>query len=506
MATKPTRANIDVINGQAGRIHNYLWQNASPHFRDQVPRYESTESLPRIGESLAQNPGLWNEWLSGLVDKIGLTLVRSATFYNQFQELRKGNLDYGQHIEEIFVQEAELRDFDPNKAHARELRRTPARVQSVFHTVNFSGQYAVTTSHEGVRGAFTSEGGVMDLLNRIITSLSNAAITDDRDLFLYTMTRQILDGAVRVETVDWDETDFNSSAKNLARASRSLGHRLTNPRRDFNTSGVLTTSSVDDLYLIIDADTRAVLDVDMLASAFNVSSTEMVGRIIVIDEWDSIKFDRFEQLRENTDSMVEYTPQEMSWLASGAMKMLIVDRNWFQMYDRLFSMNSTFVGSGEYTNHFLNVKRVYAVSPFANAVAFVSNPFTEAVPETLDVVVSQKQVNELGYTALAIDLVSPVVADFDAGVEDNVLNNVAVMPNGSLIAPEGADAILRATVGGVTYELTITPDTVEAGATLTLPQVGAEPEEPGDGDGGDGDGDGGAGGDGDGDGGEETTP
>src|SRR5699024_11323801 len=76
MATKPTRANIDVINGQAGRIHNYLWQNASPHFRDQVPRYESTESLPRIGESLAQNPGLWNEWLSGLLDKIGLTLVR----------------------------------------------------------------------------------------------------------------------------------------------------------------------------------------------------------------------------------------------------------------------------------------------------------------------------------------------------------------------------------------------------------------------------------------------
>src|SRR5699024_3096364 len=156
----------------------------------------------------------------------------------------------------------------------------------------------------------------------------------------------------------------------------------------------------------------------------------------------------------------------------------IVDRNWFQMYDRLFSMNSTFVGSGEYTNHFLNVKRVYAVSPFANAVAFVSNPFTEAVPDELEVVVSQKQVNELGYTALAIDLVSPVVADFDAGVEDNVLNNVAVMPNGSLIAPEGATAILRATVGGVDYELTVTPGDVEAGAALTLPQVGAEPEEP----------------------------
>src|SRR5699024_12692343 len=107
-------------------------------------------------------------------------------------------------------------------------------------------------------------------------------------------------------------------------------------------------------------------------------------------------------------------------------------------------------------------------------------PCAEAVPDELEVVVSQKQVSELGYTALAIDLVSPVVADFDAGVEDNVLNNVAVMPNGSLIAPEGATAILRATVGGVDYELTVTPGDAEAGAALNLPKVGAEeePEEP----------------------------
>ena len=48
----------------------------------------------------------------------------------------KGLLEYGETVEEIFVQIANVRVFDYDKAEKRELKRTMPDIRSALHTMS----------------------------------------------------------------------------------------------------------------------------------------------------------------------------------------------------------------------------------------------------------------------------------------------------------------------------------------------------------------------------------
>lgn len=480
-ATKPDHVSTNILNGRFDKVHNYIWQNASPQFRDQVPEYSSKGSLPRIGESLATNFGLWNEWLSGLMNEIGLKIIKSATFYNYFSELQKGEVVFGDIVEEIFVEEAELRDFDVNKGQARELARNPAKVRTAFHLTNFEGQYAISTEWSHVRRAFTSEQGVTDLIDRIIASLSNTFESDDRDLYLYTLERRFLEGGIRQEEVDWDSENLPQSARNLTKRIRSTARKFANMRRDYNTAGVLTTARPEDLYIILDAETEAELDVELLATAFNMDRATIAGRVIVIDDWNSVKEERFQALREATDSMVEFSDSENEYLEAGNIKAVVFDGGLFQVYLKQLNMSQAPVHNTMSINHFLNIFKVYGISPFHNAVAFVENLW-DGVPDSVDFTVSEKSVND-NFVTISLDTEANVSYAFSTEVQANIDNGVAVLPQGGVVAPGGSTAVLEVTLNpGADDESTLDSQSVEVDDLEVGSTVNLGGEDDGDGD------------------------
>ena len=86
----------------------------------------------------------------------------------------------------------------------------------------------------------------------------------------------------------------------------------------------------------------AEVDVEVLAKAFNMGKTQFEAQVIVVDDFGGM---------ENT-------------LA------LLVDKEWFMIYDTLRTVESIRNPKGLFTNYFLHVWQLQAVSKFRNAIAF----------------------------------------------------------------------------------------------------------------------------------------
>ena len=65
--------------------------------------------------------------------------------------MKKGYLDYGETVEEVFVGMAKAREFNVEKAEAREFKRTLPDVKAAFHTLNYKAQYPITIQYEDLK-------------------------------------------------------------------------------------------------------------------------------------------------------------------------------------------------------------------------------------------------------------------------------------------------------------------------------------------------------------------
>jgi hypothetical protein len=69
--------------------------------------------------------------------------------------------------------------------------------------------------------------------------------------------------------------------------------------------------------------------------------------------------------------------------SSSGLEAVLIDKDWFMVYDNELSMETIRNPKGKYWNYFYHVWQTLSVSRFANAVAFVSG----AVPKVTQVIV-----------------------------------------------------------------------------------------------------------------------
>ncbi len=101
-------------------ILNTIRQNASMEYQNLVPEVTKASDIPKVGEVLYGYPALANQFLSTLVNRIASVRVKSATFNDDYVELKKGYLEFGETVEEVFVSIAKAREFSAEKAESRE--------------------------------------------------------------------------------------------------------------------------------------------------------------------------------------------------------------------------------------------------------------------------------------------------------------------------------------------------------------------------------------------------
>lgn len=464
------RIAITSLNASTIDILNTIRANASYEYQNLVPEITDATEIPKVGEVLYGYPAMANQFLNALVNRIALVRVKSAVFNNAYAELKKGYLEFGETVEEVFVNIAKAREFNPDKGEARELKRTIPDVRTAFHTMNWRVQYPVTIQDEDLRMAFTSINGVTDLIAKIVDSVYTAAEYDEYLLFKYLMIKGIAHG--KMYPVSIGAGDMSEAAI----AFRGTSNKLTFMGKKYNASGVTTTTPKADQYIFMDSDYNASYDVQVLAGAFNMDKADFIGKLKLIDDWTTFDNDRFSEIMANSDMVEEVTSAELELMKN--VKAVLVDAEWFQIYDNQNKFTEKYVASGMYWNYFYNVWKTVSYSPFSNAVVFVADGATITNPASFTVEIADKSISESATVmTLSVQEDTPTLANNNVEfIQDatNTENGIAIHKYGAIIFPAGkTTATVTAKIGDTVYTgATAINTTDEVGTTITFNKKG----------------------------------
>lgn len=445
------RIAVSTLNASTVDILNVIRDNASLAYQNSVPSVAQATDIPKVGEVIYGTPAFSNEFINALVNRIALVRVQSATFNNPYTRLKKGYLDYGESIEEIFVNIAKVFEFSQEKAESRELKQYKPDVKSAFHAMNWRVMYPVSISDEELRMAFLSAEGVTNLIAKIVDAVYTAANYDEYLLFKYMLIKACTSGGMKPVAVN------ASDPKNYAKAFRGTSNMLPFMKSEYNAAGVLNTTPRNRQVIFMDAQFNADFDVDVLSAAFNMDKADFMGSLFLIDDWGSFDNDRWEVIRANSDGVEEVTSAELTLM--GKVKALIMDEEWFQIYDNLNKFTEKFIASGLRWNYFYHTWKTVSYSPFANAVVFVTNDASISNPATLSYTVQAIDASDYAEVITLVPATGDTLGDRNANfiqTEDLTELGIGMQPYGAIFIPIGVlddkDSIdVTAALGSDTY-------------------------------------------------------
>lgn len=372
----PTIPKTQTLNATSVEILNAIRNSASTNYRDFVPTAKSTpESIRRIGEIIMQYTPLQNEFLNALVNRIARVIITSKMYSNPLSMFKKGLIDFGETIEEIFVNIANPHQYDVEESESKVFAREIPDVRAAFHTLNYKKFYKQTIQNKDLNQAFLSWDGITDLISKIVNAMYTAANYDEFVTTKYMLAKAILDGRLSAITVDAND------AKGAVTKIKGVSNALTFMSNNYNAAGVQTFTDKNDQYLLVNSQFDSEIDVEVLASAFNMSKAEFMGHRILIDGFGTLDVTRLNALFKDDPNYEE--PSQDTLTALNAIPAVLVDKNFFMIFDIMYEFTENYNGQGLYWNYFYHTWKTFSMSPFANALVFVP-----AVPTVTSVTVS----------------------------------------------------------------------------------------------------------------------
>lgn len=340
-------------------ILNVIRANASSAYQERVP-VATQENIKEVGNPILNYQAVANEFLSSLVNRIGMVLITNKMYNNPLKEFKKGMMSLGETVEEIFVNIIKAEPYYEVDTQGRTdcqdafERRLPD-VKAVFHTRNRQDKYPTTISNDDLRAAFLSYEGVEELVTKIIEAVYTS---DEYDEFLL-MKNIFFEAGQRgaLKAIAIPDPTTQDSAKQAITTLRGTSRMLTFMSNQYNLMGVTTHTPISDQVIFILASFEAVVDVEVLASAFNMDKAEFIGRRVVVDDFGGLE-------------------QE-------GVVAILADRDWFMVFDNYVSMTEVYNPARLYWNYFLHHWETLSYSPFKNAIAFTTQaPTVTAVTVT----------------------------------------------------------------------------------------------------------------------------
>ena len=331
-------------------VLNTIRDNASQAYQDRVP-VATRNNIEEVGEAITDlnNAVVYNEFVDTLANMIYAPMLIKKSWYNPLGKFKKGKKTFGDTVEEIYNNFIKAQTFDQTGSGL--LTRKLPDTKVVFHRMNRQDSYVLTDSPESLAKAFKSYEGLAEYIENLFTTIRNSAELDE-----YILMRQLFEEAynnnamVVVSVADPQASEANAKAfikavktvsGDMAFANSNNNAYLTAQSDD--NKPIVTFSRKDEQILIVDNPTDVTCNIDVLASAFNKSVVEF---------------------NDTQKEVIDAFPV-------GGMIACLVDRNFFQVYDDLFTFREFENGLGLYRNHILHVWQTIGYSILCNAVAFV---------------------------------------------------------------------------------------------------------------------------------------
>ena len=323
-----------------------------------------------------------NQFVNNLINRIALTIIRNKSYNNPLAVFKKGSIPLGTDIQDVFTNPANAEAYElSDVAMQKLLTITDPDTHVAYYRRNRQDMYTKTIAREALQGAFESWENFEGYVASITNSLYSGNYISE---FKY--TKDLIDGAfdndkviTEVVTNPTDEASGNKFLKQV----KTLYDMMTFPSSDYNAyskfsganGNIVTWTDAERIVLIIRADVMNTVDVDALARAFNIDKASFMGRIYKVDKF------RNENLLG-----------------------VICDEAWLQIYDNVLRFDEFYNARVMAWNQYLHAWSVFAICPFANAVAICTEEPIEVTNITI------------GSAPVALEMTSPEGKSVDVTV------------------------------------------------------------------------------------------
>ena len=361
-------------------IRNTLVQDNSL-YQTQIPLVDDYTSSQVYGQSLLNLPSdLRNKFIQSLVNRIAYTRFMMDYYENPLRELAGDDLPLGAIGQEIYVNPARGRVYDIND-FAGLLVKYESDIKAEYTEINFDVQYPVTIIRKELEKAFVSWGDFESFLMGISTSLYNGAYIDDYKYTKKLITNAYRNNAVQMETVSFaGATPTKDELESLTARLRQAYLDFMVPSTKYNAwkkvggygRSIVSWSKPENIVVFVSNKMASILDVNVLANAFNIDKADLMGRVYYVEDFDILD-DSGEVIVDGSNIVA-----------------LICDRRWFKIREKDMFMDEFYNANNRSWQSYLNVIKSFNYSLFANALMLVkalptvnisSMKFNETSPE-----------------------------------------------------------------------------------------------------------------------------
>lgn len=361
----PTKT-VKTLSATNAQILNAIRTDASFAYQQRIPAATQGDITETVNNLLEYRP-MMNEFIDALVNRIGDVVIKSKVWSNPLAQFKRGMMQYGDTIEELATTLLQAKRYDPNKCYDDVFKCNPPDVMSNFHSINRQDMYELTINDMLLRRAFLTDYGLQDLVGRVMETPYTSDYWDEylimRNLFAEYAR---IDGFYKVQVPDAasasTRAEKQDNAMAITEAVRSMAGKMRFISGQYNAAGVPTFTNPDELVLFATPEFIAMLDVNVIAFAFNASSADINMRTVPVDDF-----------------------------GIDGCQAILCDREFFMCADTLIDFESIRNPKAISWNYWLHHHGIYSVSRFVNAVMFtteagtsVTVPAIKATGVTLD--------------------------------------------------------------------------------------------------------------------------
>ena len=259
---------------------------ASAEYKGRIPTATQT-NIQNIMTTIMDYSATKEEFTNTILNKIVRTKVLNKAYENSLKFFKKEPLPFGKTIEGVFVDLIKAKNFNENFGTGNNeatslLAKEQAPVKVEYYSENFKHKYKLSISDEQLKSAFMSADGLSQMTQGLIRSATSSSEYDE-----YMMIKTLIGASVskEVEIQGLFALDENAQAKKITKTVQALVNKFRFMSTEYNKQGVHTHCLPSDCVIITTPDQLANLNVELLATAFNVPYAEMPSRIVVIDSF-----------------------------------------------------------------------------------------------------------------------------------------------------------------------------------------------------------------------------
>lgn len=361
--------------------------NSQPVLRDNIDLPVQGESIAPIGQIIVNNERYKNAFINA-INVIGLTMIDRNYWEDPWENFtNNGYMSFGDSAREMAVDIADVFDYNTYANDVDHfLENVVPNVLEYIHPLNYQKFYKTTTSDTQMAMAFYNEGGLVTLIDEIISSLYEGYKYDKYIVNKYMLCRRILDGTVTsVQIANY----ASLTPRDRVAAMKNVSNLMTFRNPNYNPAGLRIATSFSKQIAIVNTDFEASLSTKVLATSFFRNDAEMKSRMALIDGYGNHDVARLTEVLGS--QFVPFTSAELAALAN--IPVTIIDDEWFQNKTyRLdgaaendaqevftegnrtgFKRTSFYNPETMKNNHWLHYWGIKSTSPFKQAVVFTTD-------------------------------------------------------------------------------------------------------------------------------------